>query len=65
MVVVSYVGDNICRMGQMDKINVYFQESYYKKWRDAIGLRGRLEKMVKYVVKHSCLCVGMRFRESV
>jgi len=21
--------------------------------------------MVKYVVKHSCLCVGMRFRESV
>ena len=65
MVVVSYASDNICRIGQMDKMNCISNNHTIKNDGMQFVCEGDWKKLVKYVAKYSCLCEGMRFRESV
>ena len=65
MVVVSYVSDNICRICQMDKMNCISNNHTIKNNGMQFVCEEDWKKSVKYVVKYSCLCECMRFRESV
>lgn len=49
----------------MDKMNCIFNNHTIKNDGMQFVCEEDREKMVKYVVKYSCLCECMRFRESV
>lgn len=65
MVVVSYVGDNICRICQMDKMNCISNNHTIKNNGMQFICEEDWKKMVKYVVKYGCLCESVILKREI